>query len=94
VRVHWTPEAQQDRVNIRNHIAKENRRAATGMDVVFEEAAARLADFPKLGRAGRVPGTRELIPHRSYRLVYRVVGDLVAIVRVVHTSREWPPAAG
>ena len=93
MRIHWTPEAHLDRVNIRDHIAKENRRAATSMDDLFEDAVAKLAEFPNLGRPGRVPGTRELIPHRSYRLVYRVLGDLVAIVRVIHTAREWPPSA-
>jgi plasmid stabilization system protein ParE len=36
------------------------------------------------------PGTRELIPHESYRLVYEVEGDTVWILALVHTARMWP----
>jgi toxin ParE1/3/4 len=44
-----------------------------------------------LGHIGRVPGTRELIPHESYRLVYEVEADTVWILALVHTARQWPP---
>jgi plasmid stabilization system protein ParE len=43
-----------------------------------------------MGRTGLVPGTRELIPHESYRLVYEVEGDTVWILALVHTARMWP----
>ncbi|MDO9242511.1 MAG: type II toxin-antitoxin system RelE/ParE family toxin [Rhodocyclaceae bacterium] len=46
----------------------ERQRAAVKMDEIFSKAAARLADHPQLGRAGRIPGTREVIPHKSYCL--------------------------
>lgn len=93
MKVRWSSEASRDRANIRSYIAEDNVEAALRMDELLGKAAAQLADFPNLGRSGRVPGTREVIPHRSYRLVYRVEGDTVAIVRVIHTSRRWPPAA-
>ena len=41
--------------------------------------AARLADHPKLGRPGKIQGTRELVPHESYRLVYEISGEAVWI---------------
>jgi plasmid stabilization system protein ParE len=66
-------------------------RALRWLEDLFDAAAAKLAEFPNLGHPGQVPGTRELIPHRSYRLVYRVEDDAVAIVRLIHTSRLWPP---
>ena len=94
MRVRWTPDAEQDRVNIRGYIAKENRHAAIRIDVLFEQAAARLAEFPSLGRRGRVAGTRELHVHRSYRLVYKIIDDTVWVLNLVHTAREWPPATG
>ena len=40
---------------------------------------------------GQVPGTRELNPHRSYRLVYEIAGDTVWILVLIHTARLWPP---
>ncbi len=61
------------------------------MDRRFSDAAAKLADFPMLGRAGKVPGTRELIPHENYRLVYEVQGDTVWVLALIHTARQWPP---
>ena len=42
------------------------------MDEIFSDAAARLAEHPMLGRSGKIPGTRELIPLESYRLVYEI----------------------
>jgi toxin ParE1/3/4 len=69
MKVLWTPEAEQDRVEIVEYIVEENLRAAARMDSLFSEAAARLADFPHMGRSGKVAGTRELIPHENYRLV-------------------------
>lgn len=40
---------------------------------------------------GRVPGTRELIEHKTrYIVPYRVRGETVEILRVFHTSRRLP----
>lgn len=63
------------------------------MDALFSKAATRLAEHPKLGRAGRIPGTRELVVHASYRLVYEMNGDALWLLALVHTARQWPPDA-
>ena len=94
MKVVWTPEAEQDRDDIWRHIAADNVRAAARLDELFNDAAARLADHPKLGRPGNIPGTRELIPHESYRLVYEIDGETVWVLTLVHTARQWPPARG
>lgn len=91
MRVVWTPEAQQDRVDIWDYIAAGNPLAAARMDEIFSDAAARLAAHPMLGRSGKIPGTRELIPHENYRLVYEIDGEMVWILILVHTARQWPP---
>jgi toxin ParE1/3/4 len=91
VRVVWTPEALQDRDDIWNHIATESPRAAARMDQLFSDAAVSLSDFPKRSRPGTVPGTRELIPHESYRLVYEIEGETVWVLTLIHTARQWPP---
>ena len=91
MKVIWTPEAQQDRADVWDYIAAENPRAAARMDKLFSDAAARLATHPRLGRPGIIPGTRELIPHASYRLVYEIEGETVWVLALVHTARLWPP---
>lgn len=75
MKVVWTPEALQDRSDIWDYIVADNPRAAVGMDERFSKAGARLAMHPMLGRIGTIPGTRELIPHESYRIIYEVDGE-------------------
>jgi addiction module RelE/StbE family toxin len=91
LRVIWTPEAEQDRDEVRDYIAADNPHAAARMDQLFSDAAAGLAEHPQLGRAGMIAGTRELIPHESYRMVYEIDGKTVWILALVHTARRWPP---
>jgi addiction module RelE/StbE family toxin len=57
----------------------------------IEQLVKRLATFPESGRVGHIPGTRELVvPGLPYLVVYRVTPDAVEILRVFHTSRNWP----
>lgn len=91
MQVIWTPEALQDRLDIWEYIAADNPTAAVHMDELFSAAAASLADFPDKGRLGVVAGTRELIPHENYRLVYQAERDAVWILALVHVARMWPP---
>jgi plasmid stabilization system protein ParE len=63
------------------------------METIFAEKAALLTRFPEIGRSGRVPGTREFLAHRHYFLIYRVHGDQIQILRLLHTSRQWPPSS-
>lgn len=91
MKVVWTPEALQDRTDIWDYIAIDSPSAAARMDQLFSDAAAGLSEFPMLGRPGRIPGTRELIPHESYRLVYEIGDQTVWVLALVHTARQWPP---
>ena len=93
MKVRWTPEAEDDRAQIFDHIAADSPRAAAKMDELFSKAAARLADHPKLGRTGRIPDTREVIPHTSYCVVYEIEQETVWVLALVHTARQWPPVA-
>lgn len=90
----WTRPAREDRKAIREYIAADNPGAALDLDELLSEKAARLLDHPGLGRPGRLEGTRELVAHRNYILIYDVAGDLVRVLRVLHAARQWPPASG
>jgi toxin ParE1/3/4 len=91
MRLFWTLDATQDRDEIYDYIEADNPSAALALDELFSEKAGRLIDHPGLGRPGRVAGTRELVAHHNYILVYDVVGELVRVLRVMHAARQWPP---
>jgi toxin ParE1/3/4 len=90
VRVVWTPEAEQDRVDIWNYVSEDKPGAAARLDSLFSDAAGSLATLPTLGKPGKIPGTRELLPHQHYRLVYEIERETVWILALVHTARQWP----
>ncbi|WP_442593395.1 type II toxin-antitoxin system RelE/ParE family toxin [Parapusillimonas sp. JC17] len=92
MRLVWTPEALEDRRDIWDYIAQDSEAAAARMDALFSEAASRLIDYPLLGRSGLIAGTRELIVHENYRLVYEADTTGVWILTLVHVARQWPPA--
>jgi plasmid stabilization system protein ParE len=75
-----------------DYIASDSLHAASRMDKLFSEAAARLTVHPKIGKHGKIPGTRELMPHDSYRLVYEIERETtVWVLALVHTAMQWPP---
>lgn len=86
----WTEPARDDRRSIREYIAQDNPVAAVEMDEQLSVRANQLTEQPNIGRAGRVAGTRELVVHRHYIVIYDVVAEEVQILRVLHTSRRWP----
>jgi len=91
VRLVWTRTASADRKDIREYIAQNNPAAALALDELFSEKGSRLVDHPGLGRPGRVIGTRELVAHQNYILIYDTATDLVRILRVLHAAKQWPP---
>ena len=90
MRLVWTRLANADRQKIREYIAQDNPAAALALDELFSEKTKRLVDHPNLGRPGRVAGTRELVAHQNYILVYDTIGDQVRLLRVLHASRQYP----
>lgn len=91
MRVVWTCEAEEDRLNILMYLSQDSPSAAVSMDDLFERAASLLEQYPMIGNVGKVSGTREFIPHESYRLVYELDGETVYILTLVHTAKCWPP---
>lgn len=89
--VRWTEAALADLRGIWDYIAEDDHDTASSVLSRIREAAVLLAESPGLGRSGRVPNTRELIlPRLPYFIAYRVVGDEVHILRVLHMKWECP----
>jgi plasmid stabilization system protein ParE len=73
------------------YLARANPAAAAQMVRRIREAVELLAEQPALGRAGRVPNTRELVVSGTpYIVPYRVRGGSVEVLRVLHAARQWP----
>ncbi|MDL2307305.1 type II toxin-antitoxin system RelE/ParE family toxin [Desulfovibrio sp. OttesenSCG-928-C06] len=88
----WTELAVEQRERIVEFIALDNVEAAVAMDILIEGSADSLVPQPEKGKPGRVPGTRELVIHEHYLLVYRYDYDSATlyILAVLHTARQWP----
>jgi len=86
----WSPQSIEDRKQIYAFIAEDNPRAADELDELFKNQAKHLLTFPKMGKPGRVAATRELVLHKHYILVYACTGNIVTILTVLHTSRQYP----
>ena len=96
MRVRWTDPAHTDFLQILGYIARINPAAAARVGRRLLSAVDGLAAQPRLGRPGRIAGTRELvIPGLPYVAIYRVV-DLaraatsqVEVLRILHGARRW-----
>lgn len=54
-------------------------------------SVAELRQFPRRGRIGLAPDTRELVfPPWPYIVVYEIIEDTVNVLRVRHASQNWP----
>ncbi|AYG64785.1 MULTISPECIES: type II toxin-antitoxin system RelE/ParE family toxin [unclassified Rhizobium] len=87
----WTPEARADRRAIYTYIEAENASAAIALDELFAKRSKQLLAHPMAGRPGRISGTRELVVHRNYLLVYDLTDEMVRIIRILHAAQQWPP---
>ena len=91
MRVRWLKRALLDLDAAEAYIAQDDPNAAAGVLLKIVMAVTLLKEQSGIGRAGRVPGTRELVvPNTRYIVPYRVKDNVVHILRVYHTSRKWP----
>ena len=85
--------ALADRNAIMDHIAEDNLTAALELDEDFEAHADRACKTPTLYKPGRTKGTREIVVHPNYVMIYQVEPAAVVILRVLHAAQQWPPAS-
>jgi len=85
--VKWLKRAVLDLDNAEAYISQTDPSAAGEVVLKVIRSVSLLKDQPGLGRAGRVPGTRELvIPDTRYIVPYRVKDDALQILRVYRVS--------
>ena len=91
--VRWSVEALDDLADQASYIAHDNPAAARRVADAINRTALALGDMPT-GRPGRVTGTYEKsVTGLPYILAYTITQtggeEAVAIVRVIHTARNW-----
>lgn len=88
----WNPLALDDRGQILDYIAQDNPQAALELDELIEKKADQLIENPTLYRAGRKRGTREMVVHPNYIVIYRILAktETIEILRVKHAAQQWP----
>ena len=86
--IKWTKTALASVDEIAGFIAKDNPTRATSFVLDLQAAVTKLQAHPGMGRAGRVPGTRELVLHKNHIAIYRARGDDVEILRLHHAARN------
>ena len=91
MRVKWTRRALREQDEAFEWIVTENPKAAGEVIDRMRAATRLLADNPRIGRPGRITGTRELVIARTpYVVVYRIGPEQVDILAVFHHARNWP----
>ncbi|OPA98395.1 hypothetical protein BFW88_01135 [Pseudomonas fluorescens] len=90
--VKWRPEALVALTDIIDYIEQYNPNAAASLHRTIVKAAEGLSSMPYGFKRGRLSGTREMVVHPNYLVIYRVI-EQVEILAVLHTRQEYPSDA-
>lgn len=89
--VDWLRRATRDRHSQIDYIAKDNPLAAVSQIDRIDHQLDMLIEHPEMGRAGRQPGTRELVIGRTpFIVIYRLHGERIEVLRLLHGAQRWP----
>ena len=83
--IHWYDEAIDNLVDI----AERDPQAAQRLRDRIETALGLVAEQPYMHKVGRVPGTREIVAHPNYVVVY-LVTDRIEVAAILHARQEYP----
>jgi toxin ParE1/3/4 len=87
----WSVFAIADREAIFDYIEADSPQSDVSVDDRIQTSVENLKQFPEMGRSGRVEGTRELVVSNTpYITAYRIVGDTLRILRLLHGAQQWP----
>ncbi len=86
----WRLSAADQLHSIIGYIAERSPIAAYELESRIKLVAERLCESPFIGRPGRLHGTREMIVHPNYIVIYSVSETLVTVLRVLHARQQYP----
>lgn len=90
--IEWTEQAIRQLDQAHDYIALSNsEEVATRITLQIVSSVQQLAAFPMSGRAGRVPGTRELvISSTPFIAAYTIEKARIVILAAYHGAQHWP----
>lgn len=89
--LHLTEAARDDVRAIYTYYAERSPASAERVVGTILKAANGLTRFPLIGKPGAVEGTRErLVTRYPYRIVYRLEGETIVVLRIIHGAQQWP----
>ena len=88
--VRWKADARSDLAAILDYVANRNPQAAVALYNQIDRLVSQLPQHPDLYRPGRVAGTRELVVHPNYIIVYRIRARTIEILSVMHSRQRYP----
>lgn len=86
----WRKRARKNLATILEFIASENPAAAIKIKGVIQDSILPVAEHPYLYKSGRISGTRELVAHPNFIIVYKITAAAVEVVSVLHARQEYP----
>ena len=90
MKLFWTEPAIQDLRDLRDYIAADSEFHAADFIGSIITRAERLTSFPMIGRAvpeAQAENIREIL-YRSYRIIYRITGERVEVLAIIHGGRD------
>ncbi|CAM3877819.1 type II toxin-antitoxin system RelE/ParE family toxin [Castellaniella denitrificans] len=88
--ISWSAAALDDLGHIIDYIAEFDVDAAIVMHGLIESSIQPASEHPYLYKQGRVPGTREIVAHPNYIIVYEVRAAHIEVMAVLHARQEYP----
>jgi toxin ParE1/3/4 len=88
--VQWTDDAVRDLQQILDYIAFDSEGAAERLNHQLSQSIRVASEFPNGFKVGRTKGTREIVAHPNYIIVYRVLIEHIDIISVLHARQEYP----
>ena len=89
MRLRYSSRALAQLASVHDHLKERNPAAARNVTRSIRQTVARLMSLPQLGKLTDEPDIRVLIePEYVYRIFYRVDGEVVTVIRILHGSQR------
>ena len=93
MKIRWTAVAADDLKSVYDYLSEHAPALPDAIVDRILDGIDALAQFPNLGRQGRLNGTHELvITGTPFIVFYRLRKSQVEILGVLHAARKWPDA--